>query len=244
MPSPRLKQTPIAALTALCLAPAALADVSLELRAVDDVVGFGDDVFIGLYAVSDTPGVDHPISAIEAVIEWDPAVLALVGLDGSGGATLIFSGFPTTGSGGLNESLIPQDGDLFYLALGQLGTPIDATPSGTLITTFQLEAVSSGPDSLIIIQPSGGSPTVETVVYDGVVPNTDVTCTLGSESVSVSCGIADLAVPFGSLDFSDVVAFLTFFDAMDPAADFETPIGSFDFSDVVAFLIAFGAGCP
>ncbi len=55
---------------------------------------------------------------------------------------------------------------------------------------------------------------------------------------------ADLAEPFGQLDFSDVVAFLTAFGAMDPAADLAEPVGQFDFSDVVAFLSAFGAGCP
>lgn len=60
---------------------------------------------------------------------------------------------------------------------------------------------------------------------------------------SVVCA-PDLAEPFGSLDFSDVVAFLAAFAAMDPAADFAPPMGSFDFSDVVAFLGAFGAGCP
>ncbi len=55
---------------------------------------------------------------------------------------------------------------------------------------------------------------------------------------------ADLAAPFGVLDFSDVLAFLTAFGAMEPAADFALPIGTFDFSDVLAFLGAFGAGCP
>ena len=60
----------------------------------------------------------------------------------------------------------------------------------------------------------------------------------------IGCSDADLAEPLGSLDFSDVVAFLTAFGAMDPAADLAEPMGSFDFSDVVAFLTAFGAGCP
>ncbi len=58
------------------------------------------------------------------------------------------------------------------------------------------------------------------------------------------CNTADLAEPFGSLDFSDVVAFLTAFGSMDAAADLAPPIGVFDFSDVVAFLGAFGVGCP
>lgn len=55
---------------------------------------------------------------------------------------------------------------------------------------------------------------------------------------------ADLAEPFGTLDFSDVLAFLGAFAAMDPAADFALPLGTFDFSDVLGFLSAYGEGCP
>jgi len=58
------------------------------------------------------------------------------------------------------------------------------------------------------------------------------------------CNAADLAEPFGALDFSDVIGFLTAFGAMQPAADLAPPAGVFDFSDVIAFLSAFGAGCP
>jgi len=56
--------------------------------------------------------------------------------------------------------------------------------------------------------------------------------------------VADLAEPFGVLNFSDVVAFLTAFGAGEPEADLAAPFGTFDFSDVTAFLTAFGAGCP
>lgn len=59
-----------------------------------------------------------------------------------------------------------------------------------------------------------------------------------------SCNEADLAEPLGVLDFSDVIAFLAAFGAMDPDADLAAPFGTYDFSDVVAFLSAFGAGCP
>ncbi len=61
---------------------------------------------------------------------------------------------------------------------------------------------------------------------------------------SIGCNAADLAEPFGSLDFSDVSAFLVAFSTSDPAADLAPPFGSFDFSDVAAFLSTFGAGCP
>ncbi len=60
----------------------------------------------------------------------------------------------------------------------------------------------------------------------------------------LACSSADIAEPFGALDFSDIAAFLTAFDAQAPIADLAPPLGVFDFSDVGAFLTAFGAGCP
>jgi hypothetical protein len=47
----------------------------------------------------------------------------------------------------------------------------------------------------------------------------------------------------GTLDFFDVSAFLSAYNAMDPIADF-TGDGTFDFFDVSAFLSAYNAGCP
>ncbi len=55
---------------------------------------------------------------------------------------------------------------------------------------------------------------------------------------------ADLAEPYGVLNFDDVLAFLVAFGAMDPAADLAPSFGDFNFDDVLAFLTAFGAGCP
>ena len=47
----------------------------------------------------------------------------------------------------------------------------------------------------------------------------------------------------GNLDFFDVSAFLSAYNAMDPIADF-TGDGVYDFFDVSAFLAAYNAGCP
>ncbi len=58
------------------------------------------------------------------------------------------------------------------------------------------------------------------------------------------CNEADLADPFGVLNFDDIVAFLNAFTAMDSAADLAIPFGQWNFDDVVAFLAAFSAGCP
>jgi hypothetical protein len=69
-----------------------------------------------------------------------------------------------------------------------------------------------------------------------------------SNSVSVllnQCGVscpADLTGD-GDLNFFDVSAFLSAFNAMDPIADFNGD-GLINFDDVQAYLAAFNAGCP
>jgi len=62
-------------------------------------------------------------------------------------------------------------------------------------------------------------------------------------SVVVVFCAADLAPPFGVLDFDDVLAFLVGFGNMEPVSDLAPPFGTFDFDDVLAFLTSFGAGC-
>lgn len=56
------------------------------------------------------------------------------------------------------------------------------------------------------------------------------------------CSIADLAPPFGLLDFFDVQVFLGLFSAHNPTADLNTD-GLFDFFDVQVFLNVFSQGC-
>jgi hypothetical protein len=56
--------------------------------------------------------------------------------------------------------------------------------------------------------------------------------------------LADLAAPFGVLDFFDVAAFLAAYNGQDGVADLAEPLGVWDFFDVAAFLAAYNAGCP
>ena len=58
------------------------------------------------------------------------------------------------------------------------------------------------------------------------------------------CNDADIAAPFGTLNFADVQAFLGAFGSGDASADLAAPMGVFNFADVQAFLGAFGQGCP
>lgn len=88
-----------------------------------------------------------------------------------------------------------------------------------------------GDGDLDIVVASQNESTISVLINQTVVPPT-------------ACSEADLAEPVGTLDFDDVLAFLTAFGAMDAAADLAEPSGVFDFFDVVAYLSAFGAGCP
>jgi len=72
----------------------------------------------------------------------------------------------------------------------------------------------------------------------------NVTIWFNNAVVAEPCSPADLAEPFGTLNFSDVSAFVAAFGAMDPAADIAAPSGILTFSDVVAYIGLFSAGCP
>jgi glucose/arabinose dehydrogenase/uncharacterized protein (DUF433 family) len=58
------------------------------------------------------------------------------------------------------------------------------------------------------------------------------------------CSSADLAEPYGSLNFFDVAAYLALYNANDPAADLAAPFGTLNFFDISAYLSAYNAGCP
>lgn len=55
---------------------------------------------------------------------------------------------------------------------------------------------------------------------------------------------ADLAAPFGSLNFFDLAAYLALFNTSDPAADLAPPEGVLNFFDLSAYLGLYNTGCP
>lgn len=55
---------------------------------------------------------------------------------------------------------------------------------------------------------------------------------------------ADLAAPFGVLNFFDIVEFINLYTLMDPAADLAAPFGAFNFFDIAAYIALYNAGCP
>jgi hypothetical protein len=62
--------------------------------------------------------------------------------------------------------------------------------------------------------------------------------------LTTSCGTADLAEPFGTLDLADINAFVAGFTGNLPQSDLAAPFGVWDLADINAFIAAFAAGCP
>jgi hypothetical protein len=71
----------------------------------------------------------------------------------------------------------------------------------------------------------------------------DIEWHFNPENWSDACR-ADLAEPFGDLNFFDLAAYLALFNAQGAAADLAEPAGMFNFFDLAAYLNAFNAGCP
>ncbi len=221
----------------------ASADVNLEFRVDDNLVDPADTVPVRIYVVGDPGPPAETVGAIEAIFTWDTVHLTLDGVDPANPANLIFAGFPAVGTGGLNEANPPADGDGVFVGLGPLGTPTPAAEAGTLFATLNFTAVFSTPNTDISFLASAGTPTRETVVFDGTTPNTIVTGTLSGTSLIIRCGPFDAALPYGQLDLADVSVFAAGFLANDPVADLNED-SIFDLADIDAFITGFLAGCP
>ena len=95
-----------------------------------------------------------------------------------------------------------------------------------------------------VIRPDANASGVDTLEFSVSTPSgVSSTATITIVYTATPCP-ADLAAPFGTLDFSDVLAFLIAFSTMSPDADLAEPLGVFDFSDVIAYISSFAAGCP
>ncbi|MEM9374352.1 MAG: GC-type dockerin domain-anchored protein, partial [Planctomycetota bacterium] len=126
----------------------------------------------------------------------------------------------TTGGDWLPFSFTVTDDDI--LAVGDF--PPDPTSVTVLPFRFFGDAFSPG------TSPTG------TVFID------DLCIVQGAGSPG--CSPADLAEPFGVLNFFDISTFIAAFNAQDPAADLAAPFGSFNFFDVSTYITLYNQGCP
>ncbi len=190
----------------VCLATLAVtsstarANINLEWRPESQAVRVDDTVSMGLYAVSDT-SEDQLLMAADVFFTWAPSHLHLIGVDNTGAVPLLFSGFPATDPCNVNEVVPPQDGTGYYLAWANLGSPVAATPSGTLLTTFVFQAVSDTTLTEVAILENAGSG-CDTTVWHGTIPNTDITGTLGSGFVQI---VLPCSPTVGDVNRNDVI---------------------------------------
>ena len=160
------------------------ARINLEWRPAESVVQIGEDVSLGLWAYTDEEELQL-FRALDMVFEWDAEYLDLLGLNAAGAVGLLSSGFPSDDPYGLNESSPPGDGDGFYSAWAPLGTPIEVSPTGVLLTTFEFTALAESEAAGVAIVAAGGAPVLETTVWGGTDANTDVTGMLGDAVVRI-----------------------------------------------------------
>lgn len=152
--------------------------VSLSLEPGEDPVVVGQTFEVALTATKDLEGEAQPVSALTAVVVWDPKVLRLVGADNNGPFSWMLAGF-LRDPDRINVSL--DDGDAVYTALAPPGAPAKISKAGLLVTTFKFEALLPCASSLIDIALKLGR-FGRTQVFDGTVENLDV---LGSTKAAI-----------------------------------------------------------
>lgn len=222
--------------------------INLEWRPLAQTGEVDGLVEIGLYAVSDNPEENQLLSALDVIIQWDPAYLELLGTAACPGCpSWLFSGF-SDDPYGINETSPPQDGDGIYTLFAPLGAPVAATPAGTRLVVFQFTALAVTSDTPIAILESAGDPLGYTAVYDGTVPGLDVTGTLGEPvQVEIVCQLCpgDL-VDNGHIDLVDLAELLAHYGMTSGARPSEGDMdcdGDVDLIDLAALLSVYGTQC-
>lgn len=166
--------------------------VNLEWRSDLQTALVGDTVDLNLYAVSQDPTTGEPMSALQILLLWDPAVLELDGNINNGPYEWLDTIFTDdSGLDGLNApfSGIPgNDGDCRLDVFSQLVPPpigpgpAVASPEGLLITTFRFRVLSPSVMTNVMIPDMLGDFTV-TGVASGIVAGCDIKGTLGTAQI-------------------------------------------------------------
>lgn len=119
------------------------------------------------------------------------------------------------------------------------------TRDGRLLWTDALR------DRIMLLQDLDGNgnyqgPGETTVFFDAATASANglPTLTLPLSITAAEICEADLAPPFGTINFFDLAAYLDLYNAGSPDADLAAPFGVLNFFDLAAFLEAYNAGCP
>lgn len=186
----------IAAIAACTLGTPTLADSQINLSLVGPTgnVTTNQTIDVKLRATR------QPISslfgegfvAIDMVLGWNPNDLQLLGVVQSGSVQLMSSQFPSPTSDytGINEASPPADGDGLYSAFAPLGSPVVVPLSGVQVTTFRFKVKRHFELTQVQILPTlTRLATMDTAVYDNVIPGLNVVGTLTSTVVTTPCAL-------------------------------------------------------
>lgn len=144
--------------------------VDLRLEPDTQTALVGETIFVELIASAVDP---EPISAVDAILGWDPARLELQGAT-VGAFPVFVSGF-FADPDGINTDL--DDGEVLYTVLMPPGMLASVPPDLTIVT-FEFEVLTS---ACVEIVPSSGMFGVTRVI--GAVPGVEVTGSLAPDIV-------------------------------------------------------------
>ncbi len=133
---------------------------------------------------------------------------------------------------------------IVFFALGLFAGSARAQSGGNFeITSFTIDGggVVNATGGVFTLSGTVGQPDAGPVQTGGVF---DLAGGFWPTAVGVETCPADLASPFGVLNFFDVVTYIGLYNANDPAADLAAPFGSLNFFDISAYIGLFNAGCP
>lgn len=178
----------------------------------------------------------------------DPDTQPLIDYVNAGGSVFIMGGCGSTGGYGGNPVLEAAAWNPFLNAFGLAFSQVYDAGSGTFDPPDTDHPIFAGVDALfqsvgqgiIDLDPDDDA----AVTFLNFIVNQDETRGRYAVYDGANACPADLAEPFGTLNFFDVAAFIALYNAQDPAADLAAPAGVFNFFDVAAFIAAYNAGCP
>lgn len=187
----------VVAISGLGLAPRAGAEVDLLFDPAVQIIMLdeGDTVEINFVAHS-ADGTEQLITALDAILFWDPAMLELLGVDGSNAdVAWMVSGF-FNDPDGINDGIseppegVPNnDGDAIFTALASPSTPASTGPDDIVITTILFRALQTTPGTVVQFLPALGDFGQTRVFGEGKQNNItgDISATATVIIVSGSC---------------------------------------------------------
>lgn len=139
----------------LALAPQASAQlVNLSFSPTDTLVEVGEQVEIQILVLAS--GLDNvSFSAVDALLDYDPSYLVLLGVDDTLAAETWFASSFLPDPDGINDNI--TNGDALYTALCTPGFPATAPPAGAIVTTLRFLALQETPGTLLSFNPSMGT---------------------------------------------------------------------------------------